>query len=173
MNRYFKIGKLAATHGFRGDMVLKHNLGRKTAFKGLEKIFMEESKDNFLPHFIEKATSRSEDEILIKFEGLDSPEEGKKLLQKEIWLAEEDFEKYAAKSAPISFLGFMIHTQEEPVGEVIEVIEQPHQMLCKVMYKNREALIPIHADNLIHIDKKKKIIVVELPEGLLQLYAAS
>lgn len=173
MSRYFKIGKLVATHGFKGDMVLKHNLGRKTALKGLEKIFIEAGKDSFLPHFIEKASSRSDEEVLIKIEGLDSPEAGKKLLQKEVWLAEADFEKHAAKSAPISFLGYMIHTPEESVGEVIEVIEQPHQMLCKVMYKNREALIPIHENNLIHIDKKKKIIVVELPEGLLELYATS
>lgn len=171
VSRYFKIGKLVATHGFRGDFVLKHNLGRKTALKGLEKIFLEESKDSFIPYFVEKAASRSDEEVLVKVEGLDSPEAGKKLLQKEVWLAEEDFEKYAAKSAPIAFLGYTIRTTEETIGEIIEVIEQPHQVLCKVMYKNREALIPVHENNLLHIDKKKKIIEVDLPEGLLEIYS--
>jgi 16S rRNA processing protein RimM len=44
MNHYFKIGKLAASTGLKGELVLQHNLGKKTTLKGLEAIFLEEKK---------------------------------------------------------------------------------------------------------------------------------
>jgi 16S rRNA processing protein RimM len=44
MDNYFKIGKLAATFGLEGQLVLEHNLGKKTSLKGLENIFLEENK---------------------------------------------------------------------------------------------------------------------------------
>jgi 16S rRNA processing protein RimM len=50
------------------------------------------------------------------------------------------------------------------------VIEQPHQLLCRIDWKGKEALIPIHEESLIKIDKKKKIVVVNLPDGLLDVF---
>ena len=170
MSKYYKIGKLVATHGFSGEMILKHGLGKKTSLKGLTKIFLEDNKDSFIPYFLEKTAIKNETEILLKIEGFETKESCRKLLQQEIWLTEDDFKKYAAGSAPISFLGYTISENNIAIGEVIEVIEQPHQILCKVIYKNKEALIPIHQDSLVEIDKKKKIIHVDLPEGLLDIY---
>ena len=43
MSQYFKIGKLAASHGLKGDLVLEHSLGKQTALKGLEHIFIPDS----------------------------------------------------------------------------------------------------------------------------------
>jgi 16S rRNA processing protein RimM len=42
MTEYFKIGKLAASTGLKGELILQHNLGKKTSFKGLEAIFIED-----------------------------------------------------------------------------------------------------------------------------------
>lgn len=171
MSRYFKVGKLAATYGFKGDMILKHNLGKKTALKGLTTVFIENGKDSFLPYFIQKATARDAGEVLLKLEGHESKESCKPLLQKEIWILQEDFERLASKSAPISFLGYNIRADEDIIGEVTEVIEQPHQILCKIMYKGHEALIPVHENNLLKVDKKNRILDIELPEGLLDIYS--
>ena len=55
-------------------------------------------------------------------------------------------------------------------GKVIEVIEQPHQVLCCILYKGKEALIPIHEESVEKIDQKNKKIFVVLPDGLLEIY---
>lgn len=170
MTEYFKIGKLVATFGVEGKLVLKHSLGKRTSLKGLETIFLEEKKDSFLPYFIENTVIKSDNEIYLKLEGADTKEAAHKLTQKEIWLAEEDFKKYAAKSSPISLLGFHIINEGEDLGEVLEVIEQPMQILCRIMLKDKEALIPINEATLQKIDKKKRQVHVELPDGLLDLY---
>jgi 16S rRNA processing protein RimM len=170
MAEYFKIGKLAASYGLTGELVLQHNLGKKTGFKGLEAIFIEEGTDNFMPYFIEKASIKSETETYVKLEGIDNKEIARKMTPKEVWLLENDFKKFSSQSAPSALLGFKMIEGENEIGIVTEVIEQPHQILCTILYKGKEALIPIHEESLIKIDKKNKKVFVELPEGLLDIY---
>jgi len=170
MNQYFKIGKLAATFGVEGQLVLQHNLGKKTSLKGLETIFIEEKKDSFLPYFIASAKIKNDKETFILLEGIRSKEAAHFLVKKEVWLSEKDFKKSAAVAAPISFLGFTIINDKKELGEVIEVIEQPHQVLCAIMIDAKEVLIPIHENSLEKIDKKNRKLFVNLPDGLLDIY---
>jgi 16S rRNA processing protein RimM len=169
MNEYFKIGKLAATYGTDGQFILEHSLGKKTSLKGLESIFIEEKKDSFLPYFISSTKIKNEKETYIKLDGIDSKEAGLFLVKKEVWLNENDFKKFAASAAPISFLGFTILNDKKAIGQVIEVIEQPHQILCVIMIDGKEVLIPIHENSLEKIDKKNRKLYLNLPEGLLDL----
>ena len=170
MSQYFKIGKLAASHGLKGDLVLEHSLGKKTSLKGLETIFIEEKKDSFLPYFIQSAKLKSEDEVFIKLEGIDTKEQARKLTPKEVWLTEDDFKKFAAKSSPIALLGFHMIHEDEDLGEILEVIEQPHQVLCSILLNGKEALIPIHEESLEKVDLKNRKVFVVLPDGLLDIY---
>ena len=170
MNQYFKIGKLAASTGLKGELVLQHNLGKKNTFKGLEAIFLEEKKDSFIPYFIHSAKIRSDNETVVKLEGVDIVETARKLTPKEVWILEDDFKKFAAKSSPIALLGFNIINEGEDLGEILEVIEQPHQVLCSILLNGKEALIPIHEDSLEKVDTKNRKVYVSLPDGLLDIY---
>ncbi len=170
MNQFFKIGKLAASTGLKGELVLQHSLGKKTALKGLDAIFLEEKKDNFIPYFIQSAKVRNERETVIKLEGIDMVELARKLTPKEVWLTEADFKKFAAASSPIALLGFRMINGSEDIGEILEVIEQTHQVLCTILLDGKEALIPIHAESLEKIDRKNRKVYVNLPDGLLDIY---
>lgn len=170
MSQYFKIGKLVASFGLKGELVLLHSFGKKTTLKGLETIFLEEGQDNFLPYFITGAQIKNDKEVFVKLEGIDSKETARKLTPKEVWLPEEDFKKFTAKSAPMAMLGFMMVNEGEELGEIIEVIEQPHQILCKILLSGKEALIPIHEESLDKIDQKERKVFVTLPDGLLEIY---
>ena len=170
MNNYFKIGKLAATFGLEGQLILEHSLGKKTSLKGLEIIFIENKKNSFLPYFIESAKIKNDKEVYIKLEGISLKETAKPFIKKEVWLSESDFKKFSATTAPISLLGLMVVNDNVELGEICEVIEQPHQILCKIILNGKEALIPIHDDSLEKIDKKNKKLFVTLPDGLLDIY---
>ena len=160
-----------ATFGVQGDLILKHHLGKKTALKGVETIFIEDKKDELLPYFVENIKIKSADELYVKIEGISTKESAHKLVQKQVWLIEEEFHKHAGKSAPISLLGFHIVHDGEDIGEILEVIEQPQQLLCRIDWKGKEALIPIHEETLLQVDKKKKIVEVKLPAGLLDVFS--
>ena len=170
MAGYRNIGKLVSTFGVQGEMVLMHHLGKKTSLKNLEVVFIEAKKGEMLPYFMEQAKIKNDSEIYIKLEGLANKEAAQKLIQKEIWLTEEDFVKHAGKSAPISFVGFQLVDHGKNLGEIVEVIEQPHQVLCKIFIGDKEVLIPIHEETLEKIDKKERKLFVVLPDGLLEVY---
>ena len=170
MSQYFKIGKLAASFGLKGELVLQHSLGKKTILKGLETIFIEQGKDNLMPYFISTITIKNDAEVFIKLEGIDAKETARKLTPKEVWITEADFKTFAAKAAPIYMLGFNLINEDEDLGEIIEVIEQPHQILCAILLDGKEALIPIHGESLDKIDQKNRKVYVTLPDGLLDIY---
>lgn len=170
MAEYFKIGKLVAVHGLAGELLLKHELGKKSSLKGLQAIFIEEKKSSFLPWFIASTKIKSEEEVYIKLEGINTREAATKLTQKEIWIPEVDFKKMAAKSAPASLLGYTIINAKEALGEILELVEQPHQLLCRLDINGKEVLIPLHEQTLKKINHTKKEVLVELPEGLLDIY---
>lgn len=167
--QYFKIGKLVSAFGVNGELILEHSLG-KTSLKGIEAIFIEERKESFLPYFVQSSRIKSENEVYLQLESVASRETARKLVQKEVWFNAADFKKYASKSAPISFLGFHLISRGEDIGEIDEIIEQPHQVLCKIYRNGKEVLIPLHQESLQQIDNKAKKIFVILPDGLLDIY---
>jgi 16S rRNA processing protein RimM len=170
MTEYFKIGKLVTTFGLKGELVLKHNLGKKTSLKGLVALFIEERKESFIPWFIEGTKIKSEEEVYVKLEGIHTREQAIKLTQKEVWLPEADFKKFSAKSSPISLLGYEIMEDNKALGKILEVIEQPHQLLCRIDLQGKEAFIPLHEETIIKVDNKKQQVTVSLPPGLLEIY---
>jgi 16S rRNA processing protein RimM len=170
MTEYYKIGKLVSAFGLKGEMILKHNLGKKTSLKGLTAIFIEEKKQSFIPWFISEAKIKSDEEIYLSLQDVQTREAAIKLTQKEVWLPETDFKKFSAKTSPINLLGFAIFDGEKELGTILEVIEQPHQLLCRIEMQGKEVLIPLHEDTIRKIDRKNNRIIVELPEGLLEIY---
>lgn len=150
--------------------MLQHRLGKKTSLKGLKAIFLEERRDEMLPWFLQYTKVKGPDEVLVKLEGIDTKEAARRLVQKEVWLRAEDFVAFAGKTAPISMVGFRLIDGSTDLGEILEVIEQPHQILCRIDLSGKEALIPVHEGTLRGVDVKQKVVRVELPEGLLDVY---
>lgn len=173
MPEYFKIGKVVSAFGLEGEMILLHSLGKKTSLKNVEAIFIEERKTSFLPYFVRSSRIKNEKEVYLKLEDVNSREAALKMVQKEIWMEEKDFKKLAASSAPISLLGYHLIYNNEDIGKIDEVIEQPHQVLCKIMFEDKEILIPLHAQTLQRVDNKNRKVFVDLPDGLLEIYRNS
>lgn len=170
MSLYLKIGKFVAAFGLQGELILKHSLGKKTSLKGLQAIFIEDRKDSFLPWFIESAKIKTSEEIYLKLDGVSTRESALKMVKKEVWVPEPDFKKFSASTSPINLLGFIVVDQGKLLGEILEVIEQPHQMLCRIEINTKEVLIPLNESTLQKVDKKNRQVVVNLPDGLLEVY---
>lgn len=171
MKSYIKLGKIVAAHGLQGEVVLQHELGKKTSLQKLSSLFIEIKKDSFVPYFIEKAKGTTEKELLLRLEEIDTREKAQTLIGKTCWLPEEQFKEYAHRQAPASLLGFLITEESQaPLGIIEEVIEQPQQLLCRIQIEKKEVLIPLNEATLIGIDHVAKTVTVKLPEGLLAIY---
>jgi 16S rRNA processing protein RimM len=173
MEQYFSIGQIVATFGLNGEVVLKHNLGTKTALKGLDVLFVEEGKDKLLPYFITTSRIKNEEEVYLSVEGIVSKEAARIITNKKVWLRESDFKRFAGKSAPISLIGYTLFDNKKELGVILEVIEQPLQILCRLEIQGKEVLIPLHQETIRQIVHPKKQVVAKLPDGLLEVYLGS
>ena len=167
---YIHIGKIVATHGVNGELILKHALNKTLSFKETGALFIEHPRNNYLPYFVQSGKGRSTEESLILLEGIQNKEDAHKLLQKSVWLLQEDFNKLADKSAIIGLIGYLLINDGEVLAPIEEIIEQPHQILVRITLKGKEALVPLHEETLDKIDRKKKEVHVTLPDGLLEVY---
>jgi 16S rRNA processing protein RimM len=170
MNDYINIGRIVAAFGLKGEIILKHALGKKVVFKNIEALFIEQQKGSYLPYFIQGSKAKDHEETYVQLEGVTTKETAQRLTQKNVWLLDDDFRKIAGKSAPISLLGFQLINEGEALGAIEEVIEQPHQILLRITLQGKEALIPLHDETLDKIDRKNKEVHVTLPDGLLEIY---
>lgn len=173
MKDLIHIGKIVAPHGINGQVILEHALGKPISFKGIDALFIENTKGSFIPYFIQAASAKTDTISHIHFEGLRNREATQILVSKKAWLPQAAFQTLVEKQAPIALLGFMIQENGQNLGTIKEVIEQAHQLLVTISYHGQDAYIPLHQDSLLGIDHAKKIIKVQLPEGLLDLYTES
>lgn len=170
MTEYIRIGKIISTHGTDGALTVRHALGEPFEEHLLKVLFLEENESLFTPWFIEKITSVNKSELRIQLEEIHSRESARRFLKKEVWISKDVFERVVSKDAPISLLGYIACNEKEILGEIEEIIEQPHQLLCRVMLEGKETWLPVHEDNIQRIDHEKRQLILQLPDGLLELY---
>lgn len=93
MENYLSIGKLAATFGVKGEVVLEHHLGEDASLEGVVAIFIEEFTGKFIPYFIGGSKTKSGTEMILHLEGIDSPESAKRFLRKKSGLRKRMLKK--------------------------------------------------------------------------------
>ena len=172
MNEYASIGKIVATFGLGGDVILKHGLGQKTNMKQVKTVFIEDAAGSYIPWFVASSKAKQEDEMYLKLDGVDTKEAARPLTTKKLWVRTEDFRKLVKQSSPIALIGYSLYNEALLVGVIEEVIEQPHQVLLTVQYQGNEAYIPLHEETLESIDHRQRKVFVILPEGLLEIYGS-
>jgi 16S rRNA processing protein RimM len=170
MDQLIRIGQFAAAHGVEGLLVLHHNLGKKTDFSGVESLVLETAPGRFLPYFIAEARARNAADTVIRLEGVDTREKALALLKKAAWLDQALAQRLASPSAPLVLVGYAVIDHGKSLGPVLEVIEQPNQLLLRLEIGGKEVLVPIHEGTLDKLDHRKREIKVSLPEGLLDIY---
>jgi len=167
---YRNIGKIVSAFGLKGDVIVLHHLGKKIAVSKIKVIFLEQKKDELLPYFIENIRKKGDSELLLKLEGIDSKETATKFIRREVWLNEEEIQTHTQKNNPIGWVGYRILDQGKDLGPILEVIEQPHQILCRIEINTKEVLIPLNKQTLHRVDHKDKAVLLTLPDGLLEVY---
>ncbi len=171
MEDLIHIGKIVAPHGIAGQVIIEHALGKSISFKGVEVLFVEQTKNSFIPYFIQSASAKTDTLTHVHFEGMKNREATAIVVSKKVWVPQEAFQKLVEKNAPLALLGFMVQEAGKNLGLIKEVIEQPHQLLVTIDYNGQEAYIPLHKETLKGVNHAKKLVTVELPEGLLDLYS--
>ncbi len=137
----------------------------------MESVFVEFNK-NLVPFFIDNSNLHKNDFLRVKFEDTDSEEEADKLIGCEIYLPLNMLPKLEGNKFYFhEVIGFEIEDKRLGVFGIIQSInDSTAQPLFEVLNGEVEMLIPMIDRFLVEIDRKNKKVVMDLPEGLIEMY---
>jgi 16S rRNA processing protein RimM len=165
----YKIGLVMKPHGLKGEVTISLD-DISTDFSNLESIFIEEKENRLVPLFISSASLKGE-KAFVKFEDVDTIEEALKISKKALYLPKSTRPKSGkGEFYDDEIQGFEVTDEiSGPLGKVTDVIQTGANRLLEVDYNGKEILIPINSPLIISINKSKRTISVNLPDGFLEI----
>jgi 16S rRNA processing protein RimM len=167
-NANILLGRITKVHGFEGAVTVKLEKTFIESIPDMESVFLE-IEWRPVPFFIEESEYPGGDILRLKFIGYDTFDKVNEFAGCRVFLTAGEKEKSGTNIRTLYNYKVFIH-DNTLVGIIKEVIENPGQWLLKISTSGgKEILIPFHEDFIIDIDNRKKIIKMDLPEGLTDI----
>lgn len=165
----YRIGIINKPHGVHGELLFTFD---DDIFDQVEADYIVCLMDGILvPFFFESYRFRSDSTALIKLEGIDTEQQARRMTNVEVYFPKEHAEKLEDNELTWNyFVGFLIKDiNKGEIGKVTDVDDSTINTLFVVDHKGTEVLIPAQEDFMVDLNRKKKVITMHLPEGLLEL----
>lgn len=168
-----KIGFTKKTHGLNGGVKIHIEQRYLEDFMNSDHVYIEINGTK-VPYFIEDV--RAGNELIVQLEDINDVNAAKLMTSKEIFLKPEQIltpEERTLKIKGEEFFdieGFMATNPDgSHIGEITELMDMPGQMMATVQTEKGEKFIPLNEHFVSRLDRGKKIIILDLPDGLLDL----
>ncbi|MDX2305605.1 MAG: ribosome maturation factor RimM [Microscillaceae bacterium] len=166
----YELGFISKTKGLDGELFIQLDVDDPEDYQELESVFVE-IKQNLVPYFIEYIDFQDK-KVVVRFEDIDSLEDAHTLVGCKLFLPLdnlpplEDGQFYYHE-----VINFQIIDQTlGKLGIITNIYETGNQDLIAMLYQGREILIPLVDEFVLKINREEKILEVNLPEGLLDIY---
>ncbi|MFC2176538.1 ribosome maturation factor RimM [Bacteroidota bacterium] len=164
------LGTISRSHGLNGGFKLNHTAGVCPELEKEEPVFIH-LQGGPVPFFIEEFTKSSPSNIIIKLESLNSVEQIQRFIGKELFLEADRFKSELFENDTESLTGFSVYdTQHGYVGDISEIMHLPQQSIMVVLNDTKEILIPLVDEIIADTDFEARKIMVDTPDGLIDLY---
>ncbi len=167
----FFLGKIVKKYSFKGELLVKLDTDEPEVFKNLESVFIS-VRNNLIPFFIESCKLHKSQLLRIKLEEVDTEADADALLKSEVYLPLSILPKLTGnKFYYHEVIGFSIVDENfGTVGTLESINDNGAQELFVINRDNTEVLIPMHDEFIKKVDRAQQQIIVNTPEGLINLY---
>jgi len=167
----FHLGYIAKLHGFKGEVSLFLDVTNPSDYQSLDAVFIEINAQ-LIPFFIESIKLKNKGFAAVKFEGVDDETSARKLLRMQVFLPEQILPKLTGVNFyDHEVVGFkVIDVTYGEVGILEAVIDFQVNPLIQIMNEEKEVLIPLREGLVQKIDRKNKVMHIDAPSGLIELY---
>jgi 16S rRNA processing protein RimM len=165
----YKIGKIARPHGLKGEVTVLLE-DAPADWDTLKNVFIQLRPNELVPFFIESVSVRGT-KAFVKFEEHDTPEQAESISKKDIYLPKTERPKSGkGEFYDDEIMGFKVDdVQLGEIGEISAVETSGTIRLLVVSNEKKEFLIPTNGPFITSVNKTKKKISVDLPEGFLDI----
>ena len=167
----FYLGKIVRKHSFKGEVVIKLDTDEPELYQGMESIFVDLG-NNLIPFFIEKSLLQKGNQLRVQFEDVYTEEEADGILKADVYLPLDLLPKLSGNKFYFhEIIGFkVVDVNFGFVGVIEGVNDKTAQPLFEISNGDKEIFIPMIDDFIKKVDREKKVIEVDTPQGLIELY---
>jgi 16S rRNA processing protein RimM len=167
----FYLGKIAKKFSFKGEVLIYLDTDEPELYEDMESVFVEFNK-NLIPFFIENSNLHKGDFLRVKFEDVDNEEQADEIINCEVYLPLNMLPKLEGNKFYFhEVIGFEIEDQRLGVfGKIVSINDTSAQPLFEIINGNVEILVPMIDQFLVKIDRENKKVIMNLPEGLVEMY---
>ena len=165
------IGQIAKLHGYKGGVSLYMDVSNPKEYIDIQSLYID-LEGILTPFFIDSFKLKNKGFVAVKFQEIDTDEGAKKLLKKNVYLRKDQFIEVDDNSFyNREIIGFdVLDVSKGNIGKVSELIDDKSNPLILIMHKGKEILLPHNESFILNVDRKMKIVNVDAPEGLIDLY---
>lgn len=171
LSEFTVAGIITKTHGVHGQVLMQlSNLSFEDILK-LESVMIE--IDGLpVPFFINTYTSKNISSVILDFEDVNTEEKAIELLNKKVLIKSDSLiENTIVNPQTEKFKGYIVIDKRlGEIGVLEEILEVQNNPLLRVLKGKKEILIPFQQEFIVKINDKKKIIKVNTPSGLTELF---
>ncbi|MFH6767718.1 ribosome maturation factor RimM [Gaetbulibacter aquiaggeris] len=167
----FYLGKIVRKYSFHGELLIKLDTDQPELYENLEAVFID-YKNTFIPFFIESSQLHKSDLLRVQFEDVHTEAEADSLLKSDVYLPLEFLPKLEGNKFYFhEVIGFSIEDVNfGKVGIIKGINDSTAQALFEIDKDGKEILIPVNDQFIVKVDRTKKTVIVDTPEGLIDLY---
>lgn len=167
----FYLGKIVKKYSFKGEVLAKLDTDQPELYEHLDAMFLE-LRNNLVPFFVERSQLHKSELLRIKFEEVDTDADADAIMKSALYLPLDLLPKLEGDKFYFhEVIGFSI-TDENfgMVGTITGINDTTAQALFEIDRQGIEILIPMNDEFIIKVDRASKTIIVNTPEGLIDLY---
>lgn len=167
----FHLGKIAKIYGYKGEVSLLLDVTNPSDYASLDAVFID-INNHLTPFFVDSLKMKNKGFATVKFEGVDDEDAARAILRNEVYLPAEILPKLEGiRFYDHEVEGFsVIDTEKGDIGVLEQVIDLKVNPLLQIMKDGKEILIPLLEGLVKKVDRKKKELHIDAPEGLVDLY---
>lgn len=165
----FHLGRITKPFGIHGQVIFFLDVDDPTQYAELDTVLVE-VKGALVPYFFH-IDNLNGNKAVVTFDEL-TAQEALSLVGRDLYLPLTLLPPLTGNKFYFhEVIGFHIIDQEHgDLGPLTGVVEYPAQPLFQIDHQGTEILIPVIDPVIKHVDRDKKEIHIQAPEGLVELY---
>ena len=167
----FYIGTVVSKYSFKGEVLLKLDTDEPELYYSIDTLFLDQNKA-LVPYFVDKSSMHKPGLLRLKLEDVVSEEDANLIVKSKAYLPLSELPALTGnKFYYHEVIGFTVKDKAlGDIGVISNVNEQTAQATLEIDIKGKKALIPIVDDIILSVNRAEKILYVNTPPGLIDLY---
>lgn len=169
------VGKLLKTHGLKGELNMLLDIDPGYLEEGNPAVL--DIDGIYVPFYADSLRTKGSFSYLVKFDGIDSETEARKLVNKSVFALRDRLKEFMLENYDEEYalyddlIGWTIEDADAGViGKVVEIdTNTENELFIVETPEGKTVYIPLTEDFIEKMDEEEKRVYMRLPDGLLDL----